>query len=52
MTVLDHELAHRKRIEKNLNEFKMTLDQVMDCVFMFLPDTLHFFYVNKGGCSR
>ena len=52
MTVLDHELAHRKRIEKNLNEFKMTLDQVMDCVFMFLPDTLHFFYVNQGGMQQ
>ncbi len=52
MTILDHELAHRKRIEKNLNEFKMTLDQIMDCVFMFLPDTLHFIYVNQGGMQQ
>jgi two-component system sensor histidine kinase TtrS len=52
MTVLDHELAQRKRIEKNLNEFKMTLDQIMDCVFMFLPDTLHFIYVNQGGMQQ
>jgi PAS domain S-box-containing protein len=52
MTVLDHELAQRKRIEKNLNEFKMTLDQIMDCVFMFLPDTLHFIYVNQGGIQQ
>ncbi len=52
MTVLDHELAQRKRIEKNLNEFKMTLDQIMDCVFMFQPDTLHFIYVNQGGIQQ
>ena len=52
MTVLDHELAQRKRIEKNLNEFKMTLDQIMDCVFMFLPDTLHYIYVNQGGIQQ
>jgi len=52
MTVLDHELAQRKRIEKNLNEFKMTLDQIMDCVFMFLPDNLHFIYVNQGGIQQ
>lgn len=52
MTVLDHELAERKRIEKNLNEFKMTLDQIMDCVFMFLPDSLHFIYVNQGGIQQ
>ena len=52
MTVLDHELAQRKRIEKNLNEFKMTLDQIMDCVFMFLPDTLHFIYANQGAIQQ
>ena len=52
MTVLDHELAERKRIEKNLNEFKLTLDQIMDCVFMFLPGTLHFIYVNQGGIQQ
>lgn len=52
MKVLDHELAYRKRIEKNLNEFKLTLDQVMDCVFMFQPVTLHFIYVNQGGIQQ
>lgn len=51
-TALDHELVHRKRIEKNLNEFKMTLDQIMDCVFMFEPDTLRFIYINRGGIQQ
>jgi PAS domain S-box-containing protein len=37
---------------ENLNEFKMTLDQTMDSVFMFLPDTLHFIYVNQGGIQQ
>lgn len=52
MTILDHELTQRKHIEKNLNEFKLTLDQILDCVFMFLPDTLHFIYVNRGGMQQ
>jgi phosphate/phosphite/phosphonate ABC transporter binding protein len=52
MTVLDHELTQRKQIEKHLNEFKMTLDQIMDCVFMFLPDSLRFIYVNQGGIQQ
>ncbi|KAF0189547.1 MAG: PAS domain [Desulfobulbaceae bacterium] len=52
MTVLDHELAQRSRIEKNLNEFKVTLDQIMDCVFMFLPDSLRFIYINQGGIQQ
>ncbi len=52
MTVLDHELTQRKLIEKNLNEFKMTLDQILDCVFMFLPDSLRFIYVNRGGMQQ
>jgi len=37
---------------ENLNEFKMTLDQTMDCVFMFLPDSLRFIYVNQGGIQQ
>jgi len=52
MTVLDHELLERKRIEKSLNEFKMTLDQIMDCVFMFRPNSLHYIYVNQGGIQQ
>lgn len=32
-----------------LSQFKNTLDQTLDCVFMFDPDTLRFTYVNEGA---
>ena len=32
-----------------LNRFKTTLDQTLDCVFMFDADTLLFFYFNAGA---
>ncbi len=52
MSILDHELAQRKRIQNSLNEFKVTLDQILDCVFMFQPETLHFIYVNQGAIQQ
>lgn len=35
-----------------LQRFKATLDSTQDCVFMFAPDTLQFFYVNQGACAQ
>ncbi len=49
MKKLDHELRERKKILIDLNEFKQTLDQINDCVFMFAPDTLQFSYANQGA---
>jgi len=49
MGKLDHELIERERMISTLNEFKQTLDQVLDCVFMFDPDTLEFSYANHGA---
>ena len=37
---------------RELDRFKTTLDETMDCVFMFHPDTLEFFYVNKGAMEQ
>lgn len=34
--------------ESTLNSFNQTLDQVIDCVFVFEPETLLFTYVNHG----
>lgn len=34
--------------QATLNSFNQTLDQVIDCVFVFRPDTLRFIYVNQG----
>ncbi len=49
MNRLDHELLERKQIVADLNAFKQTLDQILDCVFMFDPDTLEFNYANQGA---
>jgi diguanylate cyclase (GGDEF)-like protein/PAS domain S-box-containing protein len=42
----------RSRSERVLTQFKTTLDQTMDCVFMFEPASLKFFYVNQGAMEQ
>ncbi len=42
----------RVSAEKKLSQFKSTLDQTKDCIFMFRPDTLKFFYVNQGAVDQ
>ncbi|HHM06225.1 MAG TPA: PAS domain S-box protein [Gammaproteobacteria bacterium] len=39
-------------VEKELRRIKQTLDRTMDCVFMFDPDSLLFFYVNRGAVEQ
>jgi PAS domain S-box-containing protein len=38
--------------QHDLAQFKMTLDQTLDCVFMFDPESLHCMYVNRGGIEQ
>lgn len=38
-----------RRREAELSRFKETLDQTLDCIFLFRPDTLRFTYVNRGA---
>jgi PAS domain S-box-containing protein len=38
--------------EATINSFNQTLDQVIDCVFMFDPTTLRFIYVNQGALDH
>jgi len=38
-----------RQLNVELSRFKGTLDQTLDCVFMFRPDTLLFIYVNEGA---
>lgn len=38
--------------EAALARFKGTLDQTLDCIFMFHPDTLRFIYANKGAQTQ
>ncbi len=42
-------VGHAARV---LDQFNRTLDQAVDCVFMFRPDTLKFFYVNQGATEQ
>jgi len=35
--------------EAELSHFKLTLDQTLDCIFMFRTDDLRFIYVNQGA---
>ena len=54
-----HDITERKQTEQVLKDremalaqFKSTLDQTLDCVFMFHPDTLRFTYCNRGACEQ
>lgn len=46
--------AHTEAVErgKKLAGFKKTLDMTHDCVFMFEPGSLKFFYVNEGATNQ
>ena len=43
------DITERVHAEDQLRQFKTTLDLTQDCVFMFDPDNLRFFYVNQGA---
>ncbi len=45
-------LEGRRQTEEALNQFKSTLDQTHDCVFMFAPETLKFIYANRGAAAQ
>ncbi len=46
------DVTERKRAQRELTRFKNTLDQTLDCVFMFDADTLLFSYVNEGAIQQ
>ncbi len=46
------DITERKKSEEELRRFKTTLDMTIDCVFMFDPRTLQFFYVNRGAAEH
>ena len=45
-------IVDRMQAQEKLNQFKTTLDMTLDCVFMFSPDTMKFFYVNQGAMKQ
>lgn len=46
------DVTERMRAAQEVKRFKTTLDETMDCVFMFEPDSLKFFYVNAGAVNQ
>ena len=46
------DISDSKLAERNIKRFKATLDETLDCVFMFTADSLQFFYVNDGGVKQ
>lgn len=46
------DITERKLTEQNLENFKSTLDQTLDCVFMFDAENLNFYYVNEGALQQ
>jgi PAS domain S-box-containing protein len=42
-------IHQQKRVSEELSSFRNTLDRTRDCVFMFDPVDLKFFYVNQGA---
>lgn len=49
---LDLEHRQKVRMVAYLDEFKLTLDQTLDCVFMFSSETLQFIYANQGALDH
>lgn len=47
-----HDITESKLTLEELSRFKTTLDLTHDCVFMFYPDDLRFFYVNQGAMDQ
>ena len=46
------DVTDKKRAEKTAKNFKWTLDNTLDAVFMFDPKSLQFRYVNKGAMNQ
>ncbi len=46
---LNEEIAEHKRAEAELLRFKHVLDNTLDMIFMFEPESLRFVYVNQGA---
>jgi PAS domain S-box-containing protein len=46
------DISEAKLAERDIKRFKATLDETLDCVFMFTADSLRFFYVNDGAVKQ
>ena len=46
------DISRQLQAEEEISRFKTTLDMTLDCVFMFSPETLRYFYVNQGAMEQ
>jgi len=46
------DISERKQSDNTLNRLKTSLDQTLDCIFMFEPGSLKFFYANQGAMKQ
>jgi len=46
------DITERKLAERDIKRFKATLDETLDCVFMFKSGSLKIFYVNQGAINQ
>lgn len=46
------DVTAEKLQKQELDQLKNTLDKTLDCVFMFYPDSLRFFYINEGAVNQ
>ena len=46
------DISRQQQAEEEISRFKTTLDMTLDCVFMFSPESLRFFYVNQGATEQ
>lgn len=49
---IESDITEQRQAEHELQQFKRTLDQTLDCVFMFDAEDLRFFYVNEGAVRQ
>lgn len=49
IVTVSRDVTERIRIAQNLDRFKNILDNTLDMIFMFEPDTLRFIYLNRGA---
>jgi len=52
LAALEAEHQQRAAVVADLEEFKLTLDQTLDCVFMFSADSLQYIYANQGALNH
>ncbi|HMN39284.1 MAG TPA: PAS domain S-box protein [Phycisphaerales bacterium] len=46
------DITEARRIRQSLAQFKSTLDQTIDCVYMFRPADLRYTYANQGAMRQ